>query len=110
MKKLQIIIYFIAIIATLCYVWWKYVPAVDGAYSFGNEKISWNLIIDNGVLKTINLENKITGEKLEPEFGSEDFVLRVSKIFTLSCKMVYKRSKEKHTCFRTSGFKMQNFS
>jgi len=77
MKKLRVIIYFIAIIATLCYIWWKYVPAVDGAYSFGNEKISWNLIIDNGVLKTINLENKITGEKLVPEFGSEDFVLRV---------------------------------
>jgi len=77
MKKLRTIIYLITIIATLYYVWWKFVPAVDGAYSFGNGKISWNLIITNGVLKTINLENRITGEKLEPVFGSEDFVLRV---------------------------------
>jgi len=77
MKKLKTIIFLITIISILSYIWWKYVPAVDGTYSFGNNKICWNLIIDNGVLKTVSLENKITGEKLEVNSGSEEFVLRV---------------------------------
>ncbi len=83
MKKFQTIIYFVVAIATLSYIWWKYSPAVDGTYSFGNEKISWNLIITNGVLKTINLENKITGEKLEPGYGSEDFIFRIGSTNSL---------------------------
>ncbi|GEM_PF-1072294 len=77
MKKINLIILVAVTVILLSYVWWKFVPAVDGNYSFGNNKISWNLVISNGILKTIDLENKVTGEKLTPGNGSEEFIFRI---------------------------------
>jgi len=77
MKKIILITIACLCIAALALLWWRYVPLTDGNYVVSNNKISWHLSISNGIVKTTFIENKITGEKLEINNNSADFIFRV---------------------------------
>ena len=83
MKKIILITIACLIIVALALFWWRYVPLTDGNYVVSNNKIAWHLSISNGIVRTTFVENKVTGEKLEVEKDSEDFIFRVGHANTI---------------------------
>lgn len=87
----------LVIVCAAGFVWWRYVPARDGVYVFGNELMAWHVAITNGAVRTLFLENRVTGARLD--VAGEDFAFHIGRASTIGWAPELKKPADQYPPF-----------